>query len=90
MSRNSSRNGPCALRLPNAGPRLNASCMRTIFRILASGLSIGLAGFLFGFFGPILLAPHAYHTPALAVYVTGPLGFLVGIGVGILQERSRE
>ena len=63
--------------------------MRAFFRILASGLSIGLAGFLFGFFGPILLAPHAYHTPALAVYVTGPLGFLIGIGVGILQERSR-
>lgn len=64
--------------------------MRAFFRILASGLSVGLAGFLFGFFGPILLAPHDYHEPTLAVYVTGPLGFLIGIGIGVLQERSRE
>jgi len=51
------------------------SCM------LRSAVIVGSIGFCAGFFGPILLAPEANQGPLLGIFITGPLGFLLG-GVG--------
>ena len=40
--------------------------------------ALGGIGFAGGFFGPILLAPEANQGPLLGIFITGPLGFLLG------------
>ena len=44
--------------------------------IVAGGI-----GFSAGFFGPIIFTPEANQGPLLGIFITGPLGFLLG-GVG--------
>ena len=42
---------------------------------------VGAIGFCGGFFGPMIFAPEANQGPLLGLFITGPLGFLLG-GVG--------
>jgi hypothetical protein len=42
---------------------------------------VGGIGFCGGFFGPMIFAPQANQGPLLGIFITGPLGFLLG-GVG--------
>lgn len=42
---------------------------------------VGAVGFIGGFFGPMILTPGANQGPMLGIFITGPLGFLIG-GVG--------
>jgi hypothetical protein len=42
-------------------------------------LGLGALGFGLGFFGPILLTPEANQGPLLGIFITGPLGFLLGL-----------
>lgn len=65
--------------------------------ILASvfkGAVIGAIGFCTGFFGPMLFAPDANQGPLLGIFITGPLGAVLGaIGgfvYGIRQRSSLE
>ena len=44
-------------------------------------LAVGGIGFCAGFFGPLLFTPEANQGPLLGLFITGPLGFLLG-GVG--------
>ena len=39
---------------------------------------VGGIGFVAGFFGPIVFAPGANQGPLLGIFITGPLGFLLG------------
>jgi hypothetical protein len=41
-------------------------------------LIVGGFGFLIGFVGPMIYAPDANQGPLLGIFVTGPLGFLLG------------
>lgn len=41
-------------------------------------VALGGLGFVGGFFGPIVLAPEANQGPLLGIFITGPLGFLLG------------
>ena len=53
-----------------------------LLRFVALGsLVTGAIGFSVGFFGPILFAPQANQGPLLGIFITGPLGFILG-GVG--------
>jgi hypothetical protein len=48
------------------------------------GLVTGVVGFAAGFFGPIIFAPGANQGPLLGIFITGPLGVLLGaVGGGI-------
>lgn len=38
----------------------------------------GAIGFCGGFFGPMILAPDANQGPMLGIFITGPLGFVLG------------
>ena len=47
-------------------------------------LALGGIGFLGGFFGPMLFMPQANQGPLLGIFITGPLGFLIGAVLGAL------
>ena len=59
-----------------------ASVSGGLARAIGHGaLVTGAIGFSVGFFGPILLTPGANQGPLLGIFITGPLGFLLG-GIG--------
>ncbi len=49
-------------------------------------LILGLGGFCAGFFGPILLNPSANQGPLVGIFITGPLGVVLGIAGLILSS----
>jgi hypothetical protein len=59
---------------------------------MGGALAVGAAGFVLGFFGPMILAPGANQGPLLGLFITGPLGFVLG-GIGgfvyaLVRRRS--
>lgn len=48
-------------------------------------LVLGGIGFCAGFFGPLLLAPEANQGPLLGLFITGPLGFVLGAIGGLVH-----
>jgi hypothetical protein len=74
------------LSYPSAAP--------SIWQAIALGaLLVGGIAFFVGFFGPIIFAPNANQGPMLGLFITGPLGAVLGgIGGAIrhkLQQRRR-
>lgn len=60
-------------------------------RKVAIGAAVGLVfGFLLGFIGPMLLDPTGAQGPMLGLFVTGPLGLLIGAGIALLREGLRR
>lgn len=60
---------------------------------LGGALVVGGVGFVGGFFGPMIFAPEANQGPLLGLFITGPLGFLLGGAGGFvyaLVRRSRH
>ena len=58
--------------------------------VLTGGLGVGGVAFGAGFFGPMLLAPEANQGPLLGLFITGPIGFVVGaIGGAVYWARRR-
>ncbi|HWV57495.1 MAG TPA: hypothetical protein VNZ57_08600, partial [Longimicrobiales bacterium] len=55
-------------------------------RVLAWTFVVGATGFSIGFFGPMILAPGANQGPLLGILITGPLGALLGLVIGVVQE----
>jgi len=51
---------------------------------LIGGLSIGGIAFLGGFVGPMLFMSESNQGPLLGIFVTGPIGFLVGNVLGLI------
>ena len=59
--------------------------------VLAGALILGSAGFVGGFFGPIIFDPGANQGPLLGIFITGPIGFLLGaVAGGVYWYRRRE
>ena len=46
--------------------------------ILLGAVVLGAIGFSAGFFGPMWLTPDANQGPLLGIFMTGPIGFLLG------------
>ncbi len=63
--------------------------MPALVRVMKWSCGIGFICFAAGFFGPIVLTPDANQGPLLGIFITGPLGFVVGLGVGIWKELRR-
>jgi hypothetical protein len=60
--------------------------------VVAMGGGAAIAGFvglIGGFFGPMLFAPSANQGPLLGIFITGPLGFLMGGVSGAIWWRIR-
>jgi hypothetical protein len=51
---------------------------------LIGGAIVGYIGFACGFFGPIIFAPQSNQGPLLGIFVTDPLGMVVGAILGAL------
>jgi uncharacterized membrane protein len=64
--------------------------MMAVLRVLGTAAIVGFLAFLAGFFGPMILASDANQGPMLGIFITGPLGFLVGIVVGVWREWRRR
>ncbi|RAI90028.1 hypothetical protein [Algoriphagus yeomjeoni] len=59
--------------------------------ILAGALGVGVAGFILGFFGPLILTPEANQGPLLGILITGPAGIAIGaIGGSIYWEIKKR
>ena len=52
--------------------------------MLRWGVILGIVGFVGGFVGPIIFTPEANQGPLLGIFITGPLGFVVGLIVGLV------
>jgi hypothetical protein len=63
--------------------------MRNFWRILLPAFILGGIGFIAGFFGPIYFTPEANQGPLLGIFITGPLGFVLGLGWGVFRETQR-
>lgn len=63
--------------------------MKNLATILLTAVILGAIGFVAGFFGPILLQPEANQGPLLGIFITGPLGFVLGLGLGIWRVARR-
>lgn len=50
--------------------------------ISISAMSVGSLGFIFGFFDPIIFVPESNQGPLLGLFITGPLGVLLGVFIG--------
>ncbi len=58
---------------------------------MVGAIVVGAIGFSAGFFGPIIFAPEANQGPLLGIFITGPLGFLLGgIGGSIYWYRKNK
>jgi len=53
------------------------------------GLVVGGIAFAAGFFLPIVLKPEANQGPLLGIFITGPLGFVLGTAIGWIYGRVR-
>jgi hypothetical protein len=51
---------------------------------------LGAIGFAGGFFGPLIFTPEANQGPLLGIFITGPLGFIVGLIVGAIVGSTRR
>ncbi len=73
--------------------RLGSTSGEWISSTLSGAIVLGAIGFCAGFFGPIIFTPGANQGPLLGIFITGPLGFILG-GVGgfiyWLAKRRRE
>jgi hypothetical protein len=59
--------------------------------IIIWGIIFGAIGFILGFMGPIILNWGGKLGPMLGIFITGPIGFLVGlIGGGIYQYIKKK
>lgn len=59
-------------------------------RPLIPALALGAIGFGLGFFGPMILAPDANQGPLLGIFITGPVGFCLGLAWGVWKEWRRH
>jgi uncharacterized membrane protein len=73
--------------------------MQSVLKVAAyticGGAILGFIGFAAGFFGPMIFAPEANQGPLTGIFVTGPLGVVVGGAAGfvvgcISVVRSRK
>lgn len=58
--------------------------------MMAWGGISGALGFCGGFFGPMIFAPAANQGPLLGIFITGPIGFVVGIVGGLVYGIRRR
>lgn len=58
--------------------------------ILMGGLIIGGISFFAGFFGPMIFDPGANQGPLLGLFITGPIGFVVGLIAGGIYWKIKR
>ena len=67
----------------------NEKSRRRIGYALLGGVVLGSVRFFAGFFGPLILTPANNLGPLLGIFLTGPLGFVVGAVIGVVYALLR-
>jgi hypothetical protein len=62
---------------------------RIVAGAFLGALLVGGIGFVAGFVGPILLMPESNQGPLLGIFITGPLGAIVGAIAGAIVAWRR-
>ncbi len=57
-----------------------------LLRPLLWGLTMGIIGFAFGFYGPLYWAPEVNDGPLLGFFFTGPAAALLGVIAGMIRS----
>ncbi len=65
------------------------SSRKRIACALVGGAGIGGPSFAAGFFGPMFLSPESNQGPMLGIFITGPVGFTVGVVAGTIYGVIR-
>jgi hypothetical protein len=55
---------------------------------LIGALLLGGIGFVGGFFGPVVVSPESNQGPLLGIFITGPIGFVIGGILGAIFGPS--
>lgn len=58
--------------------------------IIMGGIIVGSIAFLIGFLGPIIFTPESNQGPLLGIFITGPLGFIVGLISGAIYWKIKQ
>ena len=58
--------------------------------MLLGALVVGGIAFCAGFFGPLIITPKANQGPMLGLFITGPLGFLIGAVAGVIYGLRHQ
>jgi hypothetical protein len=61
-----------------------------VTRAFRPAMLLGAIGFCGGFFGPLIFTPESNQGPLLGIFITGPLGAVVGLVWGIGRELWRS
>jgi hypothetical protein len=69
--------------------RTESGDMTPLFAAGLGAATVGACGFAIGFVGPMILAPDANQGPLLGIFITGPLGAVLGAFGGYLVGRRR-
>ncbi len=51
---------------------------------------LGVVGFVGGFVGPVIVTPEANQGPLLGLFITGPLGVVLGAIVGFVLALRKQ
>jgi hypothetical protein len=62
---------------------------RVLTYALKGAVLLGAIGFSIGFFGPIIFTPSSNQGPLLGIFITGPIGFLLGLIAGALYGKFK-
>ena len=68
--------------------RTRSGAATWIASVLYGAIMLGAIGFASGFFGPMILAPEANQGPLLGIFITGPLGMVVGAVGGLVYALA--
>jgi len=64
--------------------------MAIIKSAIRGGCLLGGIGFVAGYVGPIVFMPESNQGPLLGIFITGPLGFLIGLVAGAIGALVRK
>ena len=70
--------------------KLGSAPSDLVSSVLSGGLILGGVAFCAGFIGPIVFAPGANQGPLLGIFITGPLGFVLGLVGGFIYWRIKK
>jgi hypothetical protein len=68
--------------------RTRSGAATWIASVMYGAIVLGAIGFAAGFFGPMILAPEANQGPLLGIFITGPLGMVVGAVGGLVYALA--
>jgi hypothetical protein len=62
---------------------------KTLTKVLIKAMFTGIVTFLLGLVGPLIFLPDANEGPLLGIFITGPLGAILGLFGWLLYERFK-